>query len=87
MLHKLNYDVYSIFKNISSKVAVCSTVGMYGNPNYQFISWAINWGLAYELPNETLSFKQRQKRDMPKPVVQRENRRDLFRRLELAMNE
>lgn len=60
---------------------------MYGNPNYQYISWAVNWGLAYELPNETLSFKQRQKRDMPKAVVQRENRRDLYRRLELAMIE
>lgn len=80
---------YVVFPEGSSfSVAVCMTIGIYGNPNYQLISWALNWGVAYDLPNETLSATtNRNKADMPKPVVQRRYRRDLYSKLELAMNE
>lgn len=33
--------------------AVCLAIGMYGNPQFDFISWAVNWGVAYNLPNAT----------------------------------
>lgn len=60
------------------------TVGMYGNPNYNMFSWAVNWGVAYNLPNETISIQQ----DMmePKPLAQRRNRRDLYQKMEVAIN-
>ncbi|XP_058446009.1 uncharacterized protein LOC131427102 [Malaya genurostris] len=68
----------------SFSVAVCMTVGVYGNPNYNMYSWAVNWGVAYNLPNQTISFHQ----DMmePKPMAQRRHRRDLYQKLETAMN-
>ncbi|XP_058817934.1 uncharacterized protein LOC131681241 [Topomyia yanbarensis] len=68
----------------SFSVAVCMTVGVIGNPNYNMFSWAMNWGVAYNLPNQTLSYQQ----DMmePKPMAQRRHRRDLYQKLETAMN-
>lgn len=60
------------------------TVGVYGNPNYQMFSWALNWGIAYNLPNQTLTYQQDLM--MPKPMAQRRNRRDLYHKLEVAMN-
>ncbi|XP_039446524.1 uncharacterized protein LOC120425951 isoform X2 [Culex pipiens pallens] len=68
----------------SFSVAVCMTVGVYGNPNYQMFSWALNWGIAYNLPNQTLTYQQDLM--MPKPMAQRRNRRDLYHKLEVAMN-
>lgn len=29
------------------QVAFCATVGMIGNPELDYMSWALNWGLAY----------------------------------------
>ncbi|XP_058055837.1 uncharacterized protein LOC131207244 [Anopheles bellator] len=68
----------------SFSVAVCMTIGIYGNPNYQMVSWALNWGIAYNLPNQTISFVQEMAE--PKPMVQRRNRRDLYQKLEVIMN-
>ena len=63
------------------------TVGFIGNPSYVYISWAINWGVAYELPNETWILNQRdQTKQLPKPVVQRRHRRELYSRLETAID-
>ncbi|XP_058455156.1 uncharacterized protein LOC131432713 [Malaya genurostris] len=77
---------YVVFPEGSSfSVAVCMTIGMYGNPNYQMFSWALNWGMAYNLPNQTVSFEQEMKE--PKPIAQRRYRRDLYHRLEVAMND
>lgn len=62
---------------------------MYGNPSYDWISWAINWGLAYNLPNETYAAMLRRKveNDMPRSITMRRNRRDLYHQLETAMNQ
>lgn len=60
------------------------TIGLYGNPNYQFVSWALNWGIAYNLPNQTLSFQKEMTE--PKPMVQRRFRRDLYQKLEVIMD-
>lgn len=73
------------YATIQSQVAVCMTIGMYGNPNYQMFSWALNWGIAYNLPNQTISFEHEMKE--PKPMAQRRHRRDLYHKLEVAMNE
>ncbi|TDG52200.1 hypothetical protein AWZ03_001481 [Drosophila navojoa] len=34
-------------------VAVCITVGIIGNPYYAYNSYGLNWGVAYDLPNNT----------------------------------
>ncbi|XP_001648277.2 uncharacterized protein LOC5563976 [Aedes aegypti] len=77
---------YIVFpEGASFSVAVCMTIGMYGNPNYQMFSWALNWGIAYNLPNQTISFEHEMKE--PKPMAQRRHRRDLYHKLEVAMND
>lgn len=68
------------------QVAFCATVGFVGNPSYIYFSWAINWGLAYDLPNETWIINQRNRRPLPKPLVQRRHRRELFEKLEVAID-
>uniref|UniRef100_A0A182IJC9 Uncharacterized protein n=2 Tax=Anopheles atroparvus TaxID=41427 RepID=A0A182IJC9_ANOAO len=60
------------------------TIGLYGNPNFQFVSWALNWGIAYNLPNQTVSFQKEMTE--PKPMVQRRYRRDLYQKLEVIMD-
>ncbi|CAD7077439.1 unnamed protein product [Hermetia illucens] len=37
----------------SFTVAICLQGGVVGRPNVNFLSFAVNWGLAYDLPNET----------------------------------
>uniref|UniRef100_A0A182XWD9 Uncharacterized protein n=1 Tax=Anopheles stephensi TaxID=30069 RepID=A0A182XWD9_ANOST len=72
------------YGNHIPQVAVCMTIGLYGNPNYQFVSWALNWGIAYNLPNQTVSFQKEMTE--PKPMVQRLFRRDLYQKLEVIMD-
>jgi hypothetical protein len=55
-------------------------------------SWGLNWGFAYDLPTNAsqLSYKAllRVERSIEtKPMIQRRQRRDLFNRLEIAMNQ
>ncbi|XP_055542248.1 uncharacterized protein LOC129727955 [Wyeomyia smithii] len=77
---------YVVFPEGSSfSVAVCMTIGIYGNPNYQMFSWALNWGIAYNLPNQTSTFELEMQE--PKPVAQRRHRRELYHRMEVAMND
>lgn len=52
------------------QVAFCATVGMIGNPELDYMSWAMNWGLAYDLPNKTWIIEHRHEK-FPKPLVQR----------------
>ncbi|KAH8246889.1 hypothetical protein KR032_002965 [Drosophila birchii] len=35
----------------SVSAAICLTIGMIGNPDVDYLSWAVNWGVAYDLPN------------------------------------
>ncbi|XP_062564827.1 uncharacterized protein LOC134227405 isoform X2 [Armigeres subalbatus] len=69
----------------SFSMAVCMGIGIYGNPNYNMFSWALNWGVAYNLPNQTISFQDELMES--KPVAQRRHRRDLYYKLEVAMND
>lgn len=66
----------------SFSVAFCATVGFVGNPNFIYFSWAINWGLAYDLPNDTWIINEKNRKVFPKQIVQRRHRRDLYDRLE-----
>uniref|UniRef100_A0A336MVX6 CSON004923 protein n=1 Tax=Culicoides sonorensis TaxID=179676 RepID=A0A336MVX6_CULSO len=83
---KRRYIVFPVGSSFS--VACCLTIGMYGNPSYDWISWAINWGIAYNLPNETYSATLRRKAEseMPRSVTQRRFRRDLYNQIEIAMD-
>lgn len=65
------------------QVAACETVGLIGNPKYIYMTWALNWGLVYDLPNETWILSQKNgQHKFPKPIVQRRHRRDLYSHLE-----
>ena len=37
-------------------IAVCSTVGVFGNPQFSIFSWGVNYGFAYELPTNSTLF-------------------------------
>ncbi|XP_059611007.1 uncharacterized protein LOC132257948 [Phlebotomus argentipes] len=73
---------YLVFPEGSSfSAATCMTIGIIGNPSDQFISWALNWGVAYELPTNQSYYVGLS------PVIARRFRRDLYGKLELAMND
>ena len=79
---------YLVFPSGSSfSVATCFTIGIYGNPNFSFISWGLNWGFAYELPTNGTYFKKvREQRSVEtKPMAQRRHRRDFYNSMEIAM--
>ena len=40
----------------SFSVAVCMTIGVYGNPQFSLFSWALNYGFAYNLPTNSTYF-------------------------------
>lgn len=68
-------------------MAVCHTVGVIGNPNPSFLSYGLNWGMAYNLPN--ISFVLANANGFAnyppkaKPVVhKRRYKKDLFLGLE-----
>lgn len=51
------------------------------------LSWAMNWGIAYNLPNETIFRRtERDLPDMPKMIYQRRNRQELYHKMELAID-
>lgn len=64
------------------------TTGVIGNPNTQYLSWAENWGVAYDLPNytwvkeHTHGFKKDDDMKKTKAMAMRRSRRDLFGKLE-----
>ncbi|XP_041980979.1 uncharacterized protein LOC121734434 [Aricia agestis] len=73
----------------SFSCAGCMTVGVIGQPapssSPGTFTFGLNWGIAYELPNntETAAFYRKKIR---KPVAQRRSRRDLYEKLELIMD-
>jgi hypothetical protein len=76
----------------SFSVAVCMTIGIYGNPNFSFVSYGLNWGFAYELPtNASIWLKDeflKDKRSVEtRPMLKRRVRQDFYDRMEVVMNE
>lgn len=83
---------YLIFPTGASfSVAVCMTIGVYGNPQFSFASFGLNWGFAYELPSNVSYLKfdptvNKEKRSVEsKPMTDRRHRKDLYNRLEVIM--
>lgn len=72
--------------------AGCMTVGVIGQPAPTSFpgtfTFGLNWGIAYELPNntETAGYYRRLNR-IKKPMEQRRSRRDLYEKLETIMNQ
>lgn len=60
--------------------------GFVGNPNFIYFSWAVNWGVAYDLPNDTWIINHKNRKVFPKQIVQRRHRRDLYQHLETLMD-
>ncbi|KAG4065212.1 hypothetical protein HA402_007609 [Bradysia odoriphaga] len=79
---------YMAFPEGSSlSVAFCATVGYVGNPSFIYFSWGVNWGVAYELPNQTWIVNHRdQIREKHKAQLQRRHRRELYHKMELAID-
>ncbi|CAD7089914.1 unnamed protein product [Hermetia illucens] len=75
----------------SFSVAICTTIGQIGNPNINFISYALNWGVSYELPNEIWviqyahGFKNKIIDDV-QPLVQRRSRRSFYAEIEVILD-
>lgn len=44
------------FEGSSLSIAVCSTVGVFGNPQFSIFSWGVNYGFAYNLPTNSTLF-------------------------------
>ncbi|XP_075979598.1 uncharacterized protein LOC142978878 [Anticarsia gemmatalis] len=74
----------------SFSCAGCVTVGVIGQPapssSPGILTWGLNWGIAYELPNstETSAFYRRFKGR--RPMEQRRSRRELYRKLETVID-
>jgi len=64
------------------------TIGVIGNPEVSWLSWAVNWGLAYELPHyawvvqHVMGFANRTKHK-----EQRRYRRELYEKIEVAIEQ
>ncbi|ERL84832.1 hypothetical protein D910_02256 [Dendroctonus ponderosae] len=63
------------------RAVFCLTNLMGITPGSDIFSMNINWGLLYELPNETKPLL-----DVYKPAMKRRNRRDLYSRIEKVLN-
>lgn len=47
-----------ICRNYYSFLFPLQTIGVYGNPNFSLFSWALNYGFAYNLPDNSSYFTQ-----------------------------
>ncbi|XP_046805411.1 uncharacterized protein LOC124419536 [Lucilia cuprina] len=73
----------------SFSVAVCFTVGIIGNPRYNYMSFGLNWGVAYDLPNTTWILNHLHgfaKRPIPVAVWHRRSKRSLYKEIENVVN-
>ncbi|XP_067619945.1 uncharacterized protein [Eurosta solidaginis] len=84
---------YVAFPEGSSLAAtICLTIGMIGNPQKDYMSWAENWGVAYDLPDYAWAkehvhgFKTDEDMNKIKAVVKRRSRRDLFGKIETIID-
>ncbi|XP_077290257.1 uncharacterized protein LOC143914040 [Arctopsyche grandis] len=72
----------------SFSMAICMTVGVLGQPSVGIYTWGLNWGIAYDLPNQNSTIEVLTKLNkVPHPLVARRFRRDLYSKLELIMND
>ncbi|SPP83334.1 Hypothetical predicted protein [Drosophila guanche] len=62
------------------QAAICMTIGMIGNPDVDFLSWAVNWGVAYDLPNRewVIQHAHGLNATLSKEHIQRRSRRAFY---------
>ncbi|CAG9130147.1 unnamed protein product [Plutella xylostella] len=75
----------------SFSCAACMTVGLIGQPSPTTapgtFTFGMNWGIAYELPNETQSLNfLHQKKKLLKAQAQRRSRRELYGKIESILD-
>ncbi|CAO1441083.1 unnamed protein product [Diamesa tonsa] len=63
----------------SFSVAVCMTIGVYGNPQFSLFSWALNYGFAYNLPTNSTYFTNPplEKQEKPEDVAEEDPPEDV----------
>ncbi|XP_075164471.1 uncharacterized protein LOC142237033 isoform X1 [Haematobia irritans] len=69
----------------SFSVAVCFTIGIIGNPRFDYMAFGLNWGVAYDLPNTTWILHHLHgfaKRPIPTAMWHRRSRRALYKEVE-----
>ncbi|KAG4065071.1 hypothetical protein HA402_007468 [Bradysia odoriphaga] len=69
----------------SLTLAFCETLGFVGTPVSKWLTYQLDWGVVYDLPNETWVIHQRHYKQ-PRPVALRRNRRDLYGKLETVID-
>ncbi|XP_045776055.1 uncharacterized protein LOC123874609 [Maniola jurtina] len=74
----------------SFSCAGCMTVGLIGQPAPTTapgtFTFGMNWGIAYELPNNTETALFYRSKKHKKPVVMRRSRRELYEKLEIILD-
>uniref|UniRef100_A0A1A9VCY1 Uncharacterized protein n=1 Tax=Glossina austeni TaxID=7395 RepID=A0A1A9VCY1_GLOAU len=73
----------------SFSVAVCFTIGIIGNPRFDYMSFGLNWGVAYDLPNTTWILNHLHgfgKHPAPLAAWHRRSRRNLYKEIEIVMD-
>ncbi|XP_030376305.1 uncharacterized protein LOC115625406 [Scaptodrosophila lebanonensis] len=72
----------------SVSAAICLTIGVIGNPNVDWLSWAVNWGVAYDLPNHMWVRQHAHgfAKNLTKAVIQRRNRRSFYEEVQTALH-
>lgn len=69
-------------KRFVFQTAVCMTAAVINKADV-FVE-AINFGIAYDLPNDTSVFRE-YKKLLPMPLMRRRHRRDLYNKMEVLM--
>ncbi|XP_034487009.1 uncharacterized protein LOC117791385 [Drosophila innubila] len=80
---------YLAFPDGSSvSAAICLTIGMIGNPDVDYLSWAVNWGVAYNLPNHNWVIQHAHgfAANLTKPIMQRRSRRSFYDEVQSAFD-
>ncbi|BFF90373.1 uncharacterized protein DMAD_08911 [Drosophila madeirensis] len=80
---------YLAFPDGSSvSAAICMTIGMIGNPDVDFLSWAVNWGVAYDLPNRewVIQHAHGLNATLSKEHIQRRSRRAFYDEVKSIFN-
>ncbi|ALC47297.1 CG5768, partial [Drosophila busckii] len=75
----------------SASAALCLTTGVVGNPHLLYLSFGLNWGIAYDLPNITWVLHNAHGWNIKRPFsalakIKRRHRRDLYGNLETMMD-
>ncbi|XP_017968500.2 uncharacterized protein LOC108659867 [Drosophila navojoa] len=75
----------------SASAAICLTTGVIGNPHYLYLSFGLNWGIAYDLPNITWVLHNAHGWNRKRPSaavakIKRRHRRDLYGNLEAMID-